>query len=234
MAEKLTLNAEIREGNGTGKARELRRQGWIPAVIYGGKSEEVKISVEQKPLLLAYQKGGFRSQVIEIKTPKGAIQVLPREIQFHPVTDMPLHADFLRVTSDHKFKIKVKVNFRNKEKSPGIKRGGILNIVRREIELWCDASNIPESLEVDLDGLQIGQSVHISAIKLPEGVMPTIKGRNFTVATIAGRQKEEEEIKPVAAEAAEGAEGAEGAEATAPAKGAAPAKGTEAAPAKKK
>ncbi len=215
MQETLKLDAEIREDTGKSAARAIRKQGRIPGIVYGD-GKEVKISLEHKPLALAYSKGGFRSKVVELNTGKEVLRVLPREVQLHPVTDRPLHVDFLKIPEDKKVKVRVKVQFINREKSPGIKRGGILNIVRRTVELLCDANNIPEILIADLEGLQIRDSVHFSSLEVPEGVTPVIDDRDFTIATIAGRiKKEEVEAAPVAegAEAeAEGDSEGEGAE----------------------
>lgn len=233
--EELNLDAQVRDQKGTGGARALRRTGQIPAIIYGGGKPELKIAIEQKPLTLAYEKGGFRSRLVSINTGKEIIHALPREVQIDPISDAPIHADFLRVEKGTVARIKVKVNFKNREKSPGIKRGGVLNIVRHEVELFCNVDSIPQTLEANLEGLEIGASIHISHIKLPEGVEPTIKGRDFTIATIAGRQKEEEVAATAAAPAEGEAAAAPAAGAAAPAAGAAaPAAAAPKADAKKK
>lgn len=191
MSENTVLQAEIREGSGKSVARQLRREGRIPAVVYGNNKAEAKISLLQKDVIMAYHKGGFKSQVVELDMGKEKIKVLPREVQLHPVTDIPLHADFLHVNDDTPVIVGVKIDFINREKSPGLKRGGILNIVRRRVDLLCTAGNIPASLTADLTGKQIKDSIHISAVQLPEGVEPVIKDRDFTIATIAGRISQE-------------------------------------------
>jgi len=205
------LEAQIREGKGKGVARALRREGRVPAIIYGKGKKEIQISLLEKDLVLTYQKGGFLSHLLEIKTGKETVKVLPRDIDLDPISDRPIHADFMLVSDDAKIRVMVKVVAHNHDKSPGIKRGGILNLVRHEVELLCPANAIPEALHLDLTGLEIGRSIHISAISLPEGATPTIKGRDFTIATIAGRSAEEEvPTTPLAAVAPEAEEGAEG------------------------
>ncbi len=215
MTEVIELNAERRTNKGTGDARALRREGKIPAIVYGGKGEELRVALESRLLSQAYHKGGFKTKVVKLKLDKEEVQVLPRDIQFHPVTDMPLHADFLRISKDTKVNVMVAVKFHNEDKAPGLKRGGILNVVRHEVELFCPADAIPEALHADLTGLQIGDSLHISSITLPENVTTVIKDRDFTVATIAGRtaKEEAEEVAAAEGEEAEGAEAVEGEEA---------------------
>lgn len=193
--EVITLDAEVREKTGKGPARALRREGKIPAIIYGEGIAPVMVTVEQKAISLAYWKSGFMSQLFDLKTEGKTYRVLPKQIQLHPVTDYPEHADFLHVSDDTKVRVFVNVVFKNAEKAPGIRRGGTLNVVRRDIELLCSAASIPSLLEYDLTGLQIGDSVHISQFDLPEGVSPAIADRDFTVATIVGRKAEEEETE---------------------------------------
>lgn len=194
------LDAELREGTGKGVARALRREGKVPAIIYGGKDGEQSIALNAKELTLEVFKGHFSSKVVDLKLGKKSIHVLPREVQFHPVTDQVLHADFLRVKDSTKIVVQVAVEFLNQDKCPGVKKGGVLNIVRRDIELLCTAKNIPDHIEVDLAGLEIGDAVHISNVKLPEGAEPTITDRDFTIATVAGRMAEEKEEEPEVAE----------------------------------
>lgn len=194
----IALEAEIREGTGKGVARALRREGRIPAVIYGKKGE-VNLSLSRKDVQYTYKKGGFTARLVEIKTDKQSFTVIPRDIQLHPLNELPLHVDFMHVDDDTKVKVWVKVQFINSEKSPGLKRGGVLNIVRRKVELLCSAGNIPESLEADLSGLRIGDSVHINTIKLPEGAAPTIE-RNFTIAAVTGRGAKADEAETDEAE----------------------------------
>lgn len=208
------LAAEPREGTGKGLSRSLRREGRIPAIIYGGKKEEVKISADLKEVNHEYQKGHFSSKIVEIEVGGEKIRTLPRDIQVHPVTDKVLHVDFQRVNDEDRLKVQVAVVFKNADKSPGLKRGGVLNIVRRDVELLCNVAAIPSKLIVDLEGLQIGEAVHISNVAIPEGASPTITDRDFTIATIVGRMAKDDDGAAVAGGgdiAAEG-EGAEGAE----------------------
>jgi large subunit ribosomal protein L25 len=188
-----TISAELRDNTGKGVARTLRRDGRIPAIIYGGGKKDVKISLNVKELATENNRGHFTSKIYVLDTGKEKFRVLPMDIQLHPVTDVPEHADFLHVEPGSEIRVKVKVLFRNADKSPGIKRGGVLNIIRHDVELYCIENKIPKKLEVDLSGLQIGDSVHISSITLPEGARPTITNRDFTIATIVGRMKDEAE-----------------------------------------
>ncbi len=185
MTETITLEAELRTGGGKGPARATRRAGRVPAVIYGDKKEPVLISLDPKVLSRELHRGGFMSRLVDIKIDGTSHHTLPRDVQFHPVTDTPLHVDFVRVTGATRTHVEVHVVFDNADKSPGIKRGGVLNIVRHELELVCGADNIPESIHVDLSGTEIGDSIHISAVALPAGVSPAIADRDFTIATIA-------------------------------------------------
>ena len=206
MTEVMNLNAEVREGAGKGVARSLRREGRIPAVIYGEKQDALSISLNYRELGKEYFRGGFFSRLCDLKVGGETIRVLPREVQVNPVTDFPEHADFQRVGAHSQVRVAVPVHFENEAASPGLKRGGVLAIVRPEIEVVCRAGDIPEALIVDLSGLGIGDSVHISSIALPEGVRPAIADRDFTVATITGVAVDVEEEE----QAAEGEEGAEG------------------------
>jgi large subunit ribosomal protein L25 len=225
MGEVHSLGAEPRARAGKGAARQTRRDGRVPGVIYGNKQDPVMISLEPKELVRELHKSGFFATLFDVQLDGAKHRVLPRDVQFDPVTDKPIHVDFLRVSADTKVHVEVPVIFQNDFASPGIKRGGVLNIVRHEIELVCAADSIPHELLVDLTGLDIGDSVHISAIKLPEGVVPAIADRDFTVATIVAPSAQKGE----AAEEAAAAEAA--AAAAAPAAGAAPAGGAAAAPA---
>lgn len=195
----LTIEVQKREKAGKGVARAIRREGNVPAIIYGGNNKEIMVSVNSKQLVQELHKPGFFARVINFKIGNDTVQVLPKTVQFHPVSDKPEHADFIRVSKDTKVKALVKADFKNAEKSPGLKRGGILNIVRREIEILCFVDKIPSIIEVDLTGLSIGDSIHIEDLILPEGVEPSIKDRNFTVATIVGRLTEEQEMAKDAA-----------------------------------
>lgn len=197
------LKAEARERVGKGSAREVRRNGKVPAVIYGGKQPPVAIALPYKDVYMKIHGGGFLTTVATIDVNGEKIQVLPKDFQLDPVKDFPIHVDFLRVDRDSVVTVEVPVHFVNEEKSPGLKRGGVLNIVRHEVEFVCPANAIPEFITVDLDGTDLGDSIHISAVKLPEGVRPTISDRDFTIATIAapaGLRSESDE------EASEGGE----------------------------
>jgi large subunit ribosomal protein L25 len=211
--ETYELKAEARERVGKGSAREVRRNGKVPAVIYGDKQPPLAIALSYKDVYYKIHGGGFMTTLATIDVGGQKIEVLPKDYQLDPVRDFPVHVDFLRVGKDTEVKVEVPVHFINEDKSPGIKRGGVLNIVRHEIEFHCRAHAIPEFVTVDLDGTDIGDSIHISAVKLPEGVRPVIADRDFTVATVAGSSA----MKPEPVEGAAEAEVAETAEAAAPA-----------------
>ncbi len=180
------LNAQKRETAGKGAARAIRREGLVPAVIYGDKKDPVSISLDPKELWIQLHTGQtFFASTGEIQIGKSKETVICRDVQFHPVTDVPLHADFLRLAKDASIVVAIPVTFVNEEKSDGIKRGGVLNVVRHEIECEVPANAIPESIEVDLTGTSVGDSIHISAVTLPEGVEPTITDRDFTICSIA-------------------------------------------------
>jgi large subunit ribosomal protein L25 len=185
MAQTYELVATVRDRVGKGAARALRRDKKIPAVIYGDGKAALPISLPQKEVSLKLLGGGFLTTVATIDVSGEKIRVLPRDYQVDPVRDTLIHIDFLRITAGDTIAVEVPVHFLNEAASPGLKRGGVLNIVRHEIELECPADAIPANVEVDLTGLEIGDSVHISAVKLPEGVTPTIRDRDFTIATIA-------------------------------------------------
>lgn len=225
MAEANVISATARPSGGKGAARSVRREGKVPGVIYGGDVKEPQtISLDHNDLFKIIQKGRFLSNVFTIDVDGKKSKVIPRDVQLDPVKDLPLHVDFQRIGADNRVRIRIPMRFVNEALSPGLKRGGVLNIVRREIEVWAPADKIPEHFEANLEGLEIGRSIHISAVKLPDGVVPTIQGRDFTVATIAGAVKQEvEEVAPGAA-STEGAAAAEGA-AAGDAKAAVPAAG---------
>ncbi len=206
-----TLEANIRNTKTKGELKILRSQGNVPGIIYGGEDENQNISVSRKTLTNLLEKDNFLSNIINLKIDGKDQSVLPREVKFDILSDEPTHVDFLRIVKGGKVILQIPVKFINSDKSPGLKRGGVLNIVRRKVELKCPTENIPNELIVDLDGVDIGQSFKISAIKLPENVHPTIQGRDFVVATLAAPTVIKEPEKP--AEAAEGAEatGEEGA-----------------------
>ncbi len=203
------LEANPRSDITKGKNNILRKQGMVPGIVYGGKEKNELISISKKHLKILLDQENFLSNVLKIKINGKEINVLPREVSYDVVTDEPIHVDFLRMVEGRKIVIEIPVRFINNEKSPGLKRGGVLNIVRRKVELKCPTNAIPKELVVDLDGLDIGASVKISAIKLPENVIPTITGRDFVIATVAAPTIVKEPEKP-AEETAETAEGAEG------------------------
>ena len=181
MSEQLTLPAEARERAGKGASRALRREGRVPAVIYGNKEEPQGIHVAERELMKLLNTGHFMNTVVMIN----GIRTLPKDVQFHPVTDRPLHVDFLRIGEHSTVHVNVPVRFENEEASPGLKRGGVLNIVRHELELICDAAEIPDEISISLAGLDLGASIHISAVTLPRGAVSAIDDRDFTIATIA-------------------------------------------------
>ena len=220
MSEQLTLPAETRDRAGKGASRALRRDGRVPAVIYGEKKEPLSVHVEEKLLSKILRTGHFMNSVVMIDVDGKSHRTLPKAVDFHPVTSTPIHVDFLRIGEHTTVTVAIPVRFDNEAASPGLKRGGVLNVVQHEIELVCDAASIPEELHIDLTGLEIGDSIHISQVTLPEGVKPAIEDRDFTVATLvapsAMKSEEDEaaetaegEVPTVGDEEAEG-EGAEG------------------------
>jgi large subunit ribosomal protein L25 len=216
MAEAIELKAWARGRSGKGGARAVRREGRIPGILYGDKQDPESIAVDYRAINQQLHTGHFQSTIFVLDVEGKKTRVIPRAVQLDPVRDFPIHVDFLRLGKDALVTVEVPVRFLNDAASPGLKRGGVLNIVRHEIPVRCPADAIPDHFEVDLTGLEIGDSVHISAVKLPEGVKPTITERDFTVATIVGRAAEEPVPGAPAAEAAvPGAEGAEAAPAEA-------------------
>lgn len=213
MAEAYVLSAEMRERAGKGAARATRRSGRVPAVIYGDKKDSVMISVEPIELKKFIRTGGFFSTLLEIQAGSDKHRVIARDIQLDPVTDRPLHIDFMRVAKGVRIAVNVPIHYINEEASEGLKLGGVLNVVRHDVELLVSPEAIPEFIEVDMTPFVMGDSIHISAVTLPDGVTPTITDRDFTIATIAAPSSvksagaDEEEVE-------EGAEGEEGAEAT--------------------
>ncbi len=199
------LKASARPRSGKGAARAARREGKVPGVIYGAKAETVGIAVDYSDLWKSVLRGRFLATIFEIELDGQKTRVIPRDLQLDPVKDTPVHVDFQRVTETSRIRVKVPTKFVNEAASPGIKRGGVLNVVRREIEVFCPPDRIPEAFEFDLTGLEIGRSIHISALALPEGVRPTIGDRDFTVATVAGALTKEEEVTPTAGAPAAGA-----------------------------
>jgi large subunit ribosomal protein L25 len=184
MSDQLTLSAEARERAGKGASRALRREGRVPAVIYGNNEEPTTVHVEEKALMKALHTGHFMNSVVMIGVGGKNIRTLPKDVSFHPVTDRPLHVDFLRISEHAKVTVNVPVHFMNELAAPGIKRGGVLNVVRHELELICDAAEIPDEIAVDLTGYEVGDSIHISQVTLPKGVASSITDRDFTIATI--------------------------------------------------
>ena len=221
----ISLEANIRTDKTKGQLNAIRNSGNVPAIIYGGKNENQKISISKKLLKTLIEKENFLSNIITLSVDGKSQNVLPREVKYDILSDEPNHVDFLRIVPGVKIKIEVPVNFINHEKSPGLKRGGVLNIVRRKVELKCPSEKIPENLTLDLDGVDIGSSFKISSVKLDSEVTPTIQGRDFVIATLAAPTVMKEPEKPAEAEATEGAEGTEGAEAAASADGDKPAEG---------
>jgi large subunit ribosomal protein L25 len=205
-----SLDANIRNTKTKGELSALRNNGNVPAIIYGGEAQNEKISISKKLLKSLIEKENFLSNIVSLNVDGKSQNVLPKEIKYHIISDEPIHVDFLRVVPGLKIKIEVPVQFINHEKSPGLKRGGVLNIVRRKVELRCPSEKIPESLVIDLDGIDIGESFKISSIKLETDVEPTIRGRDFVIATLAAPTVMKEPEKPAEAEAAEGTDGAEG------------------------
>ena len=201
-----SLEANTRNTKSKGDVRSLRLNGNVPAIIYGGSEPNEKVSVSKKILKSLLEKEGFLSSIIALNIDGKNQNVLPREITYNVISDEPTHIDFLRVVPGVKIRIEVPVQFINHDTSPGLKRGGVLNIVRRKIELKCPSEKIPESIVIDLDGIEIGESFKISSVKLEEGVSPTIQGRDFVIATLAAPTVMKEPEKPAEAEAAEGEE----------------------------
>jgi large subunit ribosomal protein L25 len=184
MSDQLTLSAETRNGAGKGASRELRRQNRVPAVIYGNKQEPELIHVEEKALIKLLMTGHFSNSVVEIELGGKKQITIPKDVAFHPVSDRPMHVDFLRIVKGAKVDVEVPVIFVNEDASPGLKRGGVLNIVRHELELICDNDKIPDDIQIDVSGFDIGDSIHISSVKLPKGSESKITDRDFTIATI--------------------------------------------------
>ena len=209
MADIQTIAAASRERGGKGTARAARRAGKVPAVIYGNDEEPILITVDRVKLEQEINKSGFLIRLLDVEIDDKKHRVLPRDTQFHPVTDRPIHVDFLRYSAERKLTVEVPVRFLNEDDAPGLKTGGVINVVRHAIEVACVADSIPESFEIDLAGLEIGDSIHASALTLSEGVELTITDRDFTIATIAAPtvMAVEEEV-----ESEEGIEGGEGGE----------------------
>ena len=210
-----SLEVNIRDNSTKGQLNTIRNSGNVPAIIYGGKEQNQKISIPKKLLKSLIEKENFLSTIISLNIDGKPQNVLPKEIKYHILSDEPIHVDFLRVLPGVKVKIEIPVNFINHDKSPGLKKNGVLNIVRRKVELKCPSEKIPENLTLDLDGVDIGESFKISSVKLDPEVIPTIRGRDFVIATLAAPTVMKEPEKPAEAETAEGEEGTEGATAAA-------------------
>jgi large subunit ribosomal protein L25 len=204
MSDQLTLPAEARERAGKGASRALRRDGRVPAVIYGEKKEPLAVHLEEKLLVKMMSNGHFMNSVVMVEVGGKANRTLPKDVQFHPVTSRPIHVDFIRIGEHAQVHVNVPVRFVDEEESPGLKRGGVLNVVRHELELVCDAAKIPGEITISLTGLEIGDAVHISSVNLPEGSKSAIDDRDFTVATVvapsAMKAEEEEAAAPAADE----------------------------------
>ena len=184
MSDTHTLPAETRDRAGKGASRALRREGRVPAVIYGGKEAPLAVHVEEKELRRQLATGHFTNSIVMIDVGGKSIRTLPKDVAFHPVNERPLHVDFLRISKDAKVTVEVPVLFINEDASPGLKRGGVLNIVRHDLELVCEADKIPDDIQIDVTGLDLGASIHISHVALPAGSVSAITDRDFTIATI--------------------------------------------------
>ena len=213
MGDVIHIAAELRDQAGKGVARAVRREGKVPAVIYGDNQGTLSISLDGSELNKLIKNPGFFTQIFAVDITGKKHEVLARDIQTDPVTDLPLHVDFMRFNQNTRIVIEVPVSFLNEEASPGLKRGGVLNIVRRELELRCSPTNIPQAIEIDLTGFDIGDSIHISALNLPDGVEP-ITDRDYTIATVAAPTVMAVEEEGEEDEITEGEEGEEGAEVT--------------------
>ena len=213
MSEQLTLPAEARDRAGKGASRALRRDGRVPAVVYGEKKEALSIHVEEKLLTKMLHTGHFMNSVVMIDVGGKATRTLPKAVDFHPVSSRPIHVDFLRIGEHSKVHVNVPVRFDNEEASPGLKRGGVLNVVQHELELVCDAASIPNEIHIALDGLDIGDSIHIGQVNLPEGVTPANTDEDFTIATIVAPSAMKAEEEEAAAEGEVPTVGEEGEEA---------------------
>jgi large subunit ribosomal protein L25 len=204
MAKVVSLKAAARARSGKGAARAIRREGLVPGVVYGDRKEPELVALNRRDLTGHVGTGRFTATLVDLDVGGEIVRVIPREVQFEPVRDSIMHVDFLRLGKDARVRVEIPVHFRNHEASPGLKAGGVLNIVRHEIECFCPADNIPDEILIDLTGLHIGQSIHISSVRMPEGVKPAIAERDFTVATIATAAvltaEEEAGVAPSAAE----------------------------------
>lgn len=201
----IVLDVNVRENTGTGGSRAARRDGFVPGVIYGGDEAPVAVSVKYNEVLKAINSGQFLSNMIELSHDGKSQKVLTKDVQFHPVTDMPVHVDFYRVTAKSIIEVEVSVNFVGEDDAPGLKAGGTLNVVRYAIEVKCPAGSIPDSIEVDVSAMEIGEAIHISEVTLPAGVKPSITDRDFTIATIVASRAAIEEDTDAEGEGTEAA-----------------------------
>lgn len=209
MPEIISLTAELRDRAGKGAARAIRRSGRVPGIIYGDGKEPTQISLEPRELARAVNRAGFFATIVDVTVDGGVQRTLAREVQYHPVTDNALHVDFMRVAAGAKVTVSVPVHFINQDRAPGLRRGGILNVIRHNIDLVCSVDAIPDRLTVDLDGLEIGDSVHIETVTMPEGVRPVLASRDSTIASIAASSAVREEAIAAATAAQEPAEAEE-------------------------
>tara|TARA_R110000824_G_scaffold38856_1_gene118226 strand:- start:1811 stop:2488 length:678 start_codon:yes stop_codon:yes gene_type:complete len=213
MSDQLTISAEPRERAGKGASRALRREGRVPAVIYGDKKEAIAIHVEARALNKLLGTGHFMNSLVQVELNGVKTRTLPKDVAFDPVSDRPLHVDFFRLAKGAKVQVDIPVVFINQEDSPGLKRGGVMNVVRHELDLMCDADHIPDQIEIDVTGLEIGDSIHISSITLPTGAVSSITDRDFTIAGVAAPsalKSSDDEAEDAAAEGEEGEEGTDG------------------------
>lgn len=206
MAETVELKATERDTTGKAANRAMRKEGRIPGIVYGDNQPAQNVTLEYKEINKAVQTGLFLSTVYMLDMGGRKVRVIPRDLQLHPVRDFPMHVDFLRLSKTSRIDVEVPVHFTNEAASPGLKRGGVLNIVRHQIELSCPSDAIPEAIEISLTGLEIGDSIHISAVQLPANVTPTIADRDFTIATIVGSSAMKPEVEDVVAEPEAGSE----------------------------
>lgn len=220
MTQVQKVKAEVRERAGKGNARAVRAEGRVPAVVYGGKEAPVMVSLEEKVIVQLSQKPGFFTHLMDIEAGSKAIRVIPRDVQYDPVTDRVLHVDLLRVTAGTLVRVFVPVVFINQDKSPGLKRGGALNVVQHQIQLSCPPEKIPENITVDLEGKNIGDTIHLEDIKLPTDVTPILGSKDTTIASVAAPTVVKEEETTTTAAAATDAAAAPAAGAAAPAAGA--------------
>ena len=209
MSEALKLPAELRERAGKGASRELRRNGRIPAVIYGGKEDATPIHVEEKLLMKQLMTGHFTNSIVMVEIDGKPTRTIPKDVALHPVSDRPLHVDFLRLSKGAKIEVNIPVVFINEEESPGLRKGGVLNVVRHELELICEVDKIPGEIQIDVTGTEVGDAIHISSIVLPEGSVSAITDRDYTIVTLVAPSALKSS-EPDDGGEAEGAEAAEG------------------------